>query len=114
MQIRKRLGTSDDGDRQMVKILTTVLSDGMDPVEAACTEALGEGVHSADVILNILARRKDPAPALAISTPEALKLKHEPLANCDRYDQLRKPNDGTIRNSQHDEHAQALRHESGL
>ena len=54
---------ADDGDRQMVEILTAVLSDGLPAVEAACAEALSEGVHSADVILNILARRREPASA---------------------------------------------------
>ncbi|GGC66865.1 hypothetical protein GCM10011504_51060 [Siccirubricoccus deserti] len=41
---------------QMVDILTAVLSDGLTAAEAACAEALRDGVHSADVILNILAR----------------------------------------------------------
>ncbi len=40
----------------MVAILAAVLSDGLPVVEAACLEALREGVHSADVVLNILAR----------------------------------------------------------
>ena len=43
------------GDRQMVEVLAAVLTDGLAAVEAACGEALGDGVHSADVILNILA-----------------------------------------------------------
>jgi len=42
----------------MVDILGAVLTDGLDAVEAACAEALADGVHSADVILNILARRR--------------------------------------------------------
>jgi Integrase core domain len=57
-RVRRKLAGSDDGDRQMVKILAAVLSDGLPAVEAACAEALAEGVHSADVILNILARRR--------------------------------------------------------
>lgn len=39
-----------------------LLTDGLPASEAACAEALNEGVHSADVILNILARRRDPGP----------------------------------------------------
>ena len=35
-------------------------SDGLPAVEAACAEALRDGVHSADVILNILARQREP------------------------------------------------------
>jgi hypothetical protein len=50
-RVRRKLAGSDDGDRQMVKILAAVLSDGLPAVvEAACAEALAEGVHSADVI----------------------------------------------------------------
>ena len=79
-----------DGDRQMVTILTAVLSDGLAPVEAACAEALRDGVHSADVILNILARRRDPGPPMTITTPDALRLHAEPAADCARYDSLRR------------------------
>ena len=52
--------------------------------------ALREGVHSADVILNILARRREPIAPITILTPEALRLSHEPDANCARYDGLRR------------------------
>jgi hypothetical protein len=44
----------------MVDILSAVLTDGLSAVEAACAEALGQGVHSADVVLNILARKREP------------------------------------------------------
>jgi transposase len=88
-KIRRKLTGSSDGDRQMVKILAAVLDDGLTSVEGACAEALEQGVHSADVVLNILARRRDPVPPLTILTPDALKLKHVPLADCARYDQLR-------------------------
>src|ERR1700751_2502714 len=52
-RVRRKLSAATDGDRQMVDILTAVLSDGITAVEAACAEALSEGVHSADVVLNI-------------------------------------------------------------
>ncbi len=89
-RVRRKLGNTDDGDRQMVKILTTVLTDGLPAVEAACAEALNDGVHSADVILNILARRREIVQPLTIATPDALKLQHEPVADCARYDRLRR------------------------
>jgi hypothetical protein len=47
-------------DRQMVAILAAVLTDGLPAVEAACARAMNEGVHSSDVIINILARHRDP------------------------------------------------------
>jgi hypothetical protein len=79
------------GDRQMVDILGAVLIDGLDAVEAACAEALSHNVHSADVILNILARHREPPPPLTITTPDALRLGREPVADCARYDSLRRP-----------------------
>jgi len=89
-RVRRRLAGAGDGDRQMVEILTAVLVDGLPAVEAACAEALREGVHSADVILNILARRREiPAP-ITILTPDALRLRHLPAADCARYDRLRR------------------------
>ena len=88
-QVRRKLRGSDDGDRQMVAILSAILEDGLLAVEAACAEALGEGVCSASVILNSLTRKKDPAPAATILTPEALRLRCAPVADCSRYDSLR-------------------------
>ena len=89
-RVRRRLKAADDGDRQMVAILAAVLTDGLAAVEAACRDALGQGVHSADVILNILARQRDPGPPLTILTPDALRLRHVPAADCSRYDRLRR------------------------
>jgi hypothetical protein len=89
-RVRRKLAGSADGDRQMVKILTTVLSDGLPAVEAACAEALRESLHSADVILNILARQRETTTPITIMTPEALRLRHEPVADCARYDSLRR------------------------
>lgn len=89
-RIRRKLRGASDGDRQMVKILTAVIDDGLEAVAAACAEALADGVHSADVVLNILARRREPEPPAPIMTPEALRLAHEPVADCARYDSLRR------------------------
>jgi hypothetical protein len=89
-KVRRKLADSDDGDRQMVAILAAVLTDGLMAVEAACAQAMAEGVHSADVIINILARHRDPGPVAPIFTPEALRLRHAPVADCARYDQLRR------------------------
>src|ERR1700685_4573191 len=59
-RVRRKLAGVEDGNRQMVDILTAVLADGLPAVEAACAEAIAQGVHSADVVLNILARQRDP------------------------------------------------------
>jgi hypothetical protein len=49
---------AEDGNRRMVDILTAVLTDGLPAVEAACAEVIAQGVHSADVVLNILSRQR--------------------------------------------------------
>jgi hypothetical protein len=88
-RVRRKLAGVDDGNRQMVDILTAVLTDGLPAVEAACAEAIAHGVRSADV-LNILARQRDPGPPATILTPAALTLRHAPVADCARYDNLRR------------------------
>jgi transposase len=89
-RVRRKLAGVDDGNRQMVDILTAVLADGLPAVEAACAEAIAQGVHSADVVLNILARQRDPGRPANILTPAALTLRHAPIADCARYDNLRR------------------------
>src|SRR5215471_14879156 len=91
-RVRRKLSGADDGNRQMVDILTAVLTDGLPAVESACAEAIAQGVHSADVVLNILARQRDPGPPATILTPAALTLRHAPIADCARYDNLRRTN----------------------
>ena len=87
-QVRAKLKQHADGDRQFVKVLGAVLDHGMAAVEAACTEALEAGIASGDVVLAILARPRQPRTAPSITTPDALKLKAEPIADCARYDTL--------------------------
>ena len=89
-QVRAKLTSHDDGDRQFVKVLGAVLDHGLAAVEAACAEALEAGIASGDVILAVLARQRQPVPPPSITTPDALRLKIEPMADCGRYDSLRK------------------------
>src|SRR5271156_6350169 len=94
-RLRQKLRSVEDGDRQMVKILTAVLADGMPAVEAACAEALNAGLCSSDVVLNALSRQRQPALPPAIAVPQALALRHAPVADCARYDTLRRLHHGT-------------------
>ena len=87
---RHKLVSMADGNRKMVEILTAMLTDALPAVEAACAEAIAHGVHSADVVLTILARQRDPGPPVAILTPAALTSCHAPTADCARYDNLRR------------------------
>jgi len=89
-QVRVKLKEHADSDRQFVKVLAAVLDHGLAAVEAACAEALEAGIASGDVILAVLARRRQPETPPSITTPDALRLKVEPVADCGRYDSLRK------------------------
>ena len=89
-RVRQKLRNAKDGDRQMVSILTAVLADGLPAVEAACAEALSAGLCSSDVILNALSRQRPAVPMPLIQTPDALVLRHAPIADCARYDTLRR------------------------
>src|SRR3546814_15773197 len=55
-RLRRRLGTGDEADRRFVRVLSAVLTDGLELVEAATREALATGTASDELILNILSR----------------------------------------------------------
>ena len=88
-RLRRKLGRGDEADRRFVRVLATVLTDGLEAVEAAVGEALEAGTASDDVVLNILARRREPPQPPTLSVSEVLALVHAPIADCARYDRLR-------------------------
>ncbi len=65
--------------------------DGLHAVEAACAEALSARLFSADVVLDLLARRREPEPPEPIATSAMPTLGVEPTADCARHDALRPP-----------------------
>ena len=67
-----------------------MLDHGLAAVEVACVETLEAGIASGDVILTVLARQRQPVAPPSVITPDALRLKITPVANCGRYDSLRK------------------------
>ena len=88
-RLRRKLGSGDEADRRFVRVLAAISGDGLEAVEAATREALDAGTASDEVILNILARRREPPRPPTITTAEALVLTHPPVADCARYDTLR-------------------------
>ena len=89
-RLRRKPGRSDEGDRRFVRVLAAISSDGLEAVEAAVREALDAGAPSDEVILNILSRRREPPRPAAIVTLEDMALVHPPVANCARYNSLRR------------------------
>jgi transposase len=88
-RLKHKLGRGDEADRRFVRVLAAVLVDGLDAVDDAVREALDAGAASDDLIITILARRREPPAPQPITTSQALALQHPPLADCARYDQLR-------------------------
>jgi len=66
--VQRNLGKVPNGDRQMVQLLSMIPIDGLDAVEAACAEALNEGVPAALAVINILARHREPPPLTSVET----------------------------------------------
>jgi hypothetical protein len=95
-RVRRKLERQPGSDRQVAAIIGAVLTDGPDTVETACTCTMSRDVHSAGVVLHILARRREPPPPLTNLTPDALRLAREPVANCGRKDGLMGTTNGTI------------------
>src|ERR1700730_1805154 len=95
-RVRRKLASADDGNRQMVDILTAVLADGLPAVEAACAGAITHGGHSADVVLNILARPRDPGRPANILTPAARRCALRPSPIVHVTTTSGEPSDGTI------------------
>jgi transposase len=87
-QVRMHLDRRTGGDKEFVKILQAIRTEGLETVTGACELALEEKTVSADAILNLISRlRPNPVPD-AVATPEKLSLKLPPLADCARYDIL--------------------------
>ena len=73
-RVRRKLAGANDGDRQMVKILAAVLSDGLPAVEAACHQALAEDAEapitaSLTVPMPARSRGETPGRVQAIGAP---------------------------------------------
>ncbi|MDE2410318.1 MAG: IS21 family transposase [Sphingomonadales bacterium] len=88
-RLRRKLGNGDEADRRFVRVLAAISSDGLEAVEAATREALDAGAPSDEVILNILARYREPPSERPLDVVVDLKLNHPPIADCARYDTVR-------------------------
>ena len=81
------------GDRVMAQVLMAITLHGLDDVLVAVELALQSGRVSADYVLNVLARLKEPqaVQSLPDATLPSLTLIEPPQADVSRYDRLRQP-----------------------
>lgn len=89
-RLQSRLSHVTGGDRQFVDILFAARLHGIEVTDKVCRKALSQGIIQSDVILNLLARELDTPEVKPVSTPPHLQLKVEPVADCSKYDHLRK------------------------
>ncbi len=86
LQTALRRSERQQGDRVMAKVLAAVPSHGLAAMLVAVEVVLESGVHSAEHVLNVLARLNQTKLPEQVET--SLKLTEEPLANTARYDSL--------------------------
>ena len=79
----------EGGDREMADILALVLHHDERLVEQAVAEAIETDILSKTHILNSLSRLLDAPLPDRLTPPPALSLREEPIANTERYDNLR-------------------------
>lgn len=89
-RVQSHLTGLPGGDRKFVDILFAARLHGIEITNKACLKALSKGVFQSEVILNILARELDGPMIKPVNPPVCLQLKQEPIADCSRYDHLRK------------------------
>lgn len=88
-RLQTRLIKRPGGDREMADILALVLLHDEDLVVQAVAEALETGEPSKQHVLNCLSRLSEAPQPRPLKPPPALKLKIEPQADTNRYDDLR-------------------------
>jgi hypothetical protein len=86
LQATLRRRERQQGDRIMARVLAAVPVHGLEAVLVAVELVLESGVHSAEHVLNVLARLSPSVIPEQVAT--SLKLNEEPLADTARYDSL--------------------------
>jgi transposase len=88
-RLRSVLMKREGGDREMADILALVLHHDEKLVEKAVREAIESEIISKTHIVNRLSRLLDAPQPEALTPPPALTLREDPIANTERYDNLR-------------------------
>lgn len=87
-KVKGHLMKQSGGDRACVRILVAITHHGLEAVMVACDLALKDKIIREDYILHLLGRLRPSPVVTPVPTPDTLKLTHEPVADCSRYDGL--------------------------
>lgn len=88
-QVQERILKQPQGDRTFVELLLVAREVGLEPLQVACELALECGVVRGSLVMNELRHLIAPPRPTQLTLPEQLQLRVEPLADCQRYEQLR-------------------------
>ena len=88
LALQRGLLKREGGDRVMSRVLSAIPVHGLEAVLVAVELVLESGVISAEHVLNVIARIRQPPKPETVET--ALALKESPIADTGRYDSLRK------------------------
>ena len=87
--VRDRILKQPKGDRAFVELLLVSRDVGLEPLQVACELVLDAGIITAAVVMNELRRLTAASPPAPLNLPDQLRLQIEPMADCNRYDDLR-------------------------
>ena len=80
--MRRKLAGADDGNRQMVDILTAMLTDGLAAVEAACAEAIACRCINANATKCCSSTSPASAKSFCIQEQESESLRVRMVSEC--------------------------------
>ncbi len=89
-QVQRLLLSRKGGDKEMVSLLLAAQSEGLEALGTACQITLENKAVSAALVLNQLQRLRQPTASQDKIKTDVIPLSIAPVANCGRYDQLRK------------------------
>lgn len=87
-KVKNTLMAKEGGDRESAEILLAMNEFGIEVVTVACELAISDSAINRDYIFNVMSRLTESEPPEEIETPDSLKLRDEPKANCSKYDAL--------------------------
>lgn len=86
----------DKGDRDFVQLLLLIQHHGMDAVTTACELAIEQRTTQLSAIINLIHRLTESDTQATIDASPYPDLQSPPIANCQRYDQLRQVTGGIV------------------
>lgn len=84
MKVKQILEDKPDGNKQFIKILSAILTYGLDEVDNACKKTLEKNIYSSNVILNSLNNKNN----ILVSISNKLQLNQEIKPDCKKYNKL--------------------------